>query len=106
MANRRQFLSAVPALFVALVAPQAWAQRRERTEIIVNVPPPPPRRERIPRARRGYVWTPGYWRWDGRRYVWVPGQWVQARRGYHWAAPRWEERDGRHRFRGGRWERD
>lgn len=28
----------------------------------------------IPAA--GYIWTPGYWAWDGDAYYWVPGAWV------------------------------
>src|SRR5438876_663249 len=24
----------------------------------------------------GYLWTPGYWAWDGYDYYWVPGVWV------------------------------
>ena len=27
----------------------------------------------------GYIWTPGYWAWDG-DYYWVPGTWVMAPR--------------------------
>jgi hypothetical protein len=26
----------------------------------------------------GYIWTPGYWAWDGGEYYWVPGTWVLA----------------------------
>ena len=26
----------------------------------------------------GYIWTPGYWAWDGGDYYWVPGTWVLA----------------------------
>jgi len=26
----------------------------------------------------GYIWTPGYWAWDGTDYYWVPGTWVEA----------------------------
>jgi hypothetical protein len=26
----------------------------------------------------GYIWTPGYWDWDGNEYDWVPGTWVEA----------------------------
>ncbi|POA77628.1 hypothetical protein C1883_32095, partial [Pseudomonas protegens] len=26
----------------------------------------------------GYLWTPGYWAWDGYDYYWVPGTWVLA----------------------------
>jgi hypothetical protein len=105
MADRRQFLFTVSALLSALVAPAAFAQHRDRGEIIVTVPPPPPRAERVPAPRHGYIWAPGYWRWDGHHHVWVAGRWEKERPGYHWAAPRWEERDGRHHFEGGRWER-
>ena len=28
-------------------------------EVYVNTAPPPPRHERVPDARRGYVWAPG-----------------------------------------------
>jgi hypothetical protein len=32
----------------------------------------------------GYIWTPGYWAWDG-EYYWVPGTWVMApETGYLW----------------------
>jgi hypothetical protein len=36
----------------------------------VYVPPPMP--------APGYLWTPGYWAWDGAGYYWVPGTWVLA----------------------------
>ncbi len=28
----------------------------------------------------GYIWTPGYWAWDGDGddYYWVPGTWILA----------------------------
>src|ERR1700722_4611960 len=25
-----------------------------------------------------YIWTPGYWAWNGYDYYWVPGTWVMA----------------------------
>ena len=37
----------------------------------------------------GYVWTPGYWAWDG-EYYWVPGTWVMApEAGYLWTPGYW-----------------
>jgi len=37
----------------------------------------------------GYVWTPGYWAWDG-EYYWVPGTWVLAPEvGYLWTPGYW-----------------
>lgn len=68
--------------------------------------PPLPRHEAVPRARRGQVWSPGYWDWRGRRYVWVPGTWVKARPGYRYREPHWVERDGRWELRRGGWDRD
>jgi hypothetical protein len=52
----------------------------------------------------GYIWTPGYWRWNGATYiwvsgawvrpprtmaVWVPGHWVHRTRGWVWVAGHW-----------------
>ena len=37
----------------------------------------------------GYIWTPGYWAWDG-EYYWVPGTWVQAPEiGFLWTPGYW-----------------
>ena len=61
------------------------------------VAPPPP----VPRP--GYVWTPGYWAWDGYRHVWVEGQWIAPRPGYVWVEPYWERRGPNWYFVEGRW---
>ncbi len=38
----------------------------------------------------GYIWTPGYWAWDGDDYYWVPGTWVLAPEvGFFWTPPFW-----------------
>src|SRR6185436_16489451 len=37
----------------------------------LNVPPPAVRYEAVPAPRRGYIWAPGYWGWNGYRHVWV-----------------------------------
>jgi hypothetical protein len=37
----------------------------------------------------GYIWTPGYWAWDG-AYYWVSGDWVMApEAGYLWTPGYW-----------------
>lgn len=47
--------------------------------VSVGVPPPPlPVYEQPPIPGSGYIWTPGYWAWDGDDYYWVPGTWVVA----------------------------
>jgi WXXGXW repeat (2 copies) len=76
-------------------------------QVIYGVAPPPPRFERVPPVRAGYVWAPGYWRWDGyaRRHVWVGGYWVPARRGYFYRPARWEPYGRGYRFHPGYWGR-
>lgn len=87
----------------ASYAPPAAAQVYVTTR--VGVAPPPPRYERIPRARPGYVWAPGYWRWDGRRHVWAGGYWVRGRPGYNWRPAYWDHGHDGWRFRRGYWAR-
>jgi hypothetical protein len=75
----------------------------------VDIAPPAPRVEVVPAPREGYVWTPGYWRWEAprREYVWVEGRFQEERRGFRWIADRWLHRESeRHyRYEPGHWER-
>src|SRR5438128_12053195 len=81
------------------------ANARSNVEVYIGTPPPPPRMERLPPPRSGWVWAPGYWRWDGYRHVWARGHWVRARHGYHYVPGHWVERRGHWYFRAGHWER-
>jgi len=65
-------------------------------DVIVRVAPPRPLVEhRVPAPGRGYVWTPGYHRYDGGRYVWAPGAWVMPPRGRaHWVPAHWTRHRG------------
>jgi hypothetical protein len=87
---------------VATPLPSVAATYRE---VIVDRAPPPPRDERVPAARRGYAWTPGYWDWRGNRHVWVRGNWARERHGYEYRPHQWVERDGRWVLERGRWDR-
>ena len=49
--------------------------------VVIGAVPPPPRYERIPSARRGYIWSQGHWEWNGRRHVWAPGRSEERRVG-------------------------
>jgi hypothetical protein len=80
------------------------ADARGYISLNINTAPPPPRYERVV-VRPGYVWAPGYWRWDGRRHVWVEGYWIRERPGYVWVGPRWEQYGGGWRFSAGYWNR-
>jgi hypothetical protein len=54
----------------------------------------------------GYIWTPGYWAWDGddEDYYWVPGTWVLAPEvGLLWTPPYWAWSDGAFVFYDGYW---
>lgn len=94
-------LLAVSAGFMAPIS-QAQAQ----VVVGIGVAPPPPRYEVVPPPRGGFIWAPGYWRWNGRRHVWVGGHYVRARPGYRYYAPRWEHGPGGDwRFRERGWER-
>jgi WXXGXW repeat (2 copies) len=77
-------------------------------DVYLDYAPPPPRYEAVPPPRSGYVWSPGYWGWDGyrRTHVWVNGHWEPARAGYAYSAPAWRERSGRWYYQGPNWERE
>ncbi len=75
-------------------------------EVIVQIAPPPPVSTAVigVAPHRGYVWIPGYHRWDGRRYVWVAGRWAAPPRpGGIWVPPRWVPRHGGYVFVPGHW---
>ena len=89
----------------ALCACVAQDPARGRAVVDIDVRPPPARVVVVPAPRAGYIWAPGYWRWNGRRHVWVDGRWMRARHGWHWVPAHWEERRGRFHFEEGHWER-
>lgn len=91
----------------AMYAPPAAAHTQVAVGINIGVAPPPPRFERLPPARRGYVWAPGYWRWDGyaHRHVWVGGTWVRVHPGRHYRPARWVQHGRQWRFQPGYWGR-
>lgn len=74
-------------------------------DVNVRIAPPAPRVEAVPAPRVGYVWTPGYWNWNGRTHVWVGGTYVRERPGYAYTQPAWVERDGAYHFQRGGWAR-
>ena len=73
--------------------------------IEIQVAPPPPRVIVAPPPRPGFVWAPGYYRWDGHRHVWVDGHFMRERRGWHWVPEHWDEHHGRYHFAPGHWDR-
>jgi hypothetical protein len=71
-------------------------------QIVIGNAPPPPRYEVVPGPRQGYVWSPGYWNWDGRQHAWVAGHWENSRRGQRYQRSEWRQgHDGWRLTRGG-----
>jgi hypothetical protein len=102
MAMRNRILLAAIALSAAMVSLPVAA----RAFVEIQVAPPAPRVEVVPPPRPNYVWTPGYWRWNGRRHIWINGVWVPARRGFHWEPAAWAQGpNGRWHLVPGRWVR-
>src|SRR6187401_350686 len=49
-------------------------------EIEVRQYPPEPQYEEVSVSPGvGFVWTPGYWNWDGYNWVWARGRWDRQR---------------------------
>jgi WXXGXW repeat (2 copies) len=71
----------------------------------IDVAPPPAQVEVVPAPRAGYVWGPGYWRWDGGHHVWVGGHWMRERVGYHWVPETWVQAGPHWHFQRGHWAR-
>jgi hypothetical protein len=64
--------------------------------VIVERPGPP--------LHAGWVWVPGYYRWNGRRYVWVGGYWAKPPRPRAvWVPGRWVPRGGGYVWVAGYW---
>lgn len=55
--------------------------QREYVEVVAPQPPPVQVIEVEPPVRYGYIWSRGYWRWEGGRYVAVHGHWEPVREG-------------------------
>jgi hypothetical protein len=75
------------AVFLALPAPSsarpapAHPARPAQVSVGISVgiaPPAFPYYEQPLCPGDGFIWTPGYWAWDGTDYYWVPGTWIEA----------------------------
>lgn len=97
---KKQLLTAACAFALTLgTASFAAAQ------IVVRVGPPAPRHEVIPVApHEGWVWQPGYHRWDGNQYVWVPGAYAEPPHPHaRWVPGHWNHRGGGYVWIDGHW---
>jgi hypothetical protein len=81
-------LTAALIVAASLLASNACTSGR----VFVRVGPPPPLVEAVAVAPGpGFVWVPGFYRWDGVQYVWVPGRYERPPRPRaRWVPPHWE----------------
>ncbi len=96
------YAAAVLALSAAAFMP-ATSMAQVGVSVVIGNEPPPPRFESVPAARRGYVWAPGYWNWEGRRHVWLNGHWEPEHRGQQWRRAEWVREGGGWRLSPGGW---
>jgi hypothetical protein len=54
----------------------------------------------------GYVWTPGYYNYNGGSYAWTNGQWMRAPHGrHHYVGGTWVRSHRGYYYRDGYWRR-
>lgn len=105
MTTRRKVLGlALPLAAAAVCAVNALPAHAGLIDIEIEPPHRPPPHERVPPPRHGFVWAPGYWRWEGHRHVWEPGHWERERHGHHWVPARWVQVGRHYRFEEGHWD--
>ncbi len=96
------YAAALIAVSTAAFLPtQAMAQ--VDVNIVIGTAPPPPRYEPVPTMRRGYVWAPGFWNWDGRVHVWNEGHWENERPGRQFQRAEWVRDNQGWRLNRGGW---
>ena len=103
---RRPWLAkGAAALLAAAIAATTAGPAHAGVFISVNFAPPPlPVYVQPPIPGPGYIWTPGYWAWDGAEYYWVPGTWVLAPYvGALWTPGYWGWNGGLYIFHAGYW---
>jgi len=76
-----------------------------KVHVYVGIAPPAPIVEtRPPSPGAAYVWTPGYYNWNGSSYVWANGAWaVPPHRHHHYVAGAWVHSHRGYYYREGHW---
>jgi hypothetical protein len=78
-------------LLTSLLGSAACAAAAPAGRFYLRVGPPAPIAERrVIAPGPGYVWQPGFYRWEGRRYTWVAGRWDRPPRAHaRWVPAHW-----------------
>ena len=99
-----KLLALLPVLL--LCGAPTLSQAQVDVSFNVNVAPPelPVEYDQPALPDDGYIWTPGYWAWDGMDYYWVPGTWVlPPASDMLWTPGYWGWRDGFYGWNQGYW---
>jgi hypothetical protein len=98
-----KFLALIPALM--LCAAPTLSQAQVSVGLSVNIAPPEiPVYVQPALPAPGYLWSPGYWAWDGSDYYWVPGTWVEPPSGgLLWTPGYWGYQNGAYLWNEGYW---
>jgi hypothetical protein len=99
----QRFLALIPALL--LCATPTLSHAGVGLSVSVNIAPPVlPVYVQPPLPEPGYIWSPGYWAWDGNDYYWVPGTWVEPPvSGVLWTPGYWGWQNGLYVWNAGYW---
>ena len=94
-----------PLAIAAIVATTALAAQAAKfvTEVVTTQPPAPVVETVTVAPHPGWVWRPGYYKWEGHKYVWTGGEWVAPHPGYHWQPHTWVKEGKGWRLREGEW---
>ena len=95
--------TAIAAALLAMAATAIPVAGQAARVVEITVAPPADVVEVVPAPRAGYVWAPGYHRWDHGHHVWMKGHWIRERHGHEWVPHRWEQHGDRWRFEEGHW---
>jgi len=96
----------VGLLTVSTLAVPLSSFAAEETRIFVETAPPQAKESLPPTPTKvGYVWSTGYWTWNGKSYDWTEGSWVAvAQPTQKWVEPTWTKQDNKWYFTAGHWE--
>jgi hypothetical protein len=102
---RAHYFSRLLLLVVAMLALAGAASAQVAVGVSVSFGPPElPVYDQPLCPGDGYIWTPGYWAWDGNDYYWVPGTWVEAPEvGFLWTPGWWGWENNAFFFHEGFW---
>src|SRR6202046_3748979 len=102
--NGKGFLLAATVAASAVLAAMPTVAQAQIGVSVQIAPPMLPVYVQPPMPAEGYLWTPGYWGYQGGAYSWVAGAWLlPPGAGQLWTPPYWGWGGGGYLFHAGYW---